>query len=71
MRIKVHLRSNCNQNFHTVFIYDISERNYRILKNYESDEYDEVWDKLCDDIEQKSVPGTLDPDWYIDYIEFC
>ena len=69
-RIKIDLKSNLNPNFHTIFFLYISDTDYKILQDYDMDEYDDAWDRLCDSIERYSVPGTLAPDWYIDHIDF-
>lgn len=70
MKIRVDVKSNSNPNFHTVYVYRISADDYCILKSYDMDRYDDTWERLCDRIENESVPGTLDPDWYIDHIYF-
>lgn len=69
MKIHVDLKSNSDNNFHRVFVYDIPTIDYNVLKNYDDELYDEVWDRLCERIENETVP-TLDPDWYIDGIDF-
>lgn len=69
-RIQIDIKSNTNDNFHTIYIYKVDDDDYNTLKDYDDDKYDEVWDRLCDRIERESVPGTLDPDWYIDHIDY-
>lgn len=69
-RIHVDLKSNSNNNFHRVYIYNVTDDDYATLKRYDDDRYEEVWDRLCDRIEQESVLGALDPDWYIDRIDY-
>lgn len=69
-RIKITLKSNSNDNFHTELIYNISKIDAYILKQYDDEMYDEVWDHLCDRIERESIPEALDPDWYIDHIDY-
>jgi hypothetical protein len=72
MKIKVDIKSNCKmaENFHTIMILTISNNDYYILQNYDDSQYDDAWDRLCDQIEATAIPEALDPDWYIDHIDF-
>lgn len=70
VRIKITLKSNSNENFHTELIYRISKSDADVLKQYDNETYDDVWDSLCDRIEAESILEALDPDWYIDHIDY-
>lgn len=67
-QIKIHIRDNYDKNFFSVYPMTITSEEYCILRYYDTDKYDTVWDRLCDRID-RIMPYDR-PDWYIDTIEF-
>lgn len=66
-RIKVKIGDNDNPTYHKEIFVHISERDYRVLQEFDMDEYDSVWDRLCNTIDEQN---NLPTDWFIDGIKF-
>lgn len=69
MTIRVTLRDNYIDHFEKIVEITISEHMYTVLKTFDMDEYDEVWDNLVEKIIPRQI-GGLTPDWYVDHIEY-
>lgn len=67
-QIYVHIRDNQDENFTLIHPMNVTPEEYTILRNYDMDEYDEVYDKICDTIERMMSHDR--DDWYIDTIKF-
>ena len=66
-RITIIIKDNSDETYmKQIFVYLETEK-INVLKNYNSDQYDTVWDRLCDHI---SMTYRLPDDWYIDHIDF-
>ena len=65
--IYIHIRDNQNDDFIFIHPMKVTLKEYTILQNYEMDEYDEIYDKICDTLERIMPYGM---DWYIDTIKF-
>ena len=66
-RIKIEIKDNYDNNYNKVIYLYIDDDDYKILKNYEMEDYDRVWDNLCDMIEENYE--DLPSDWYIDRLK--
>lgn len=65
-QIRVNIKSNNDTWFKSVDVV-MTEREIKILKNYDDDEYDYVWDYLVSKLEQMHFP---DDDWFVDTVKF-
>lgn len=65
--IYVHVRDNDDENFIFINPMRVSESEYKILQDYDSEKYDIVWNELCDKIDRIMPYGK---NWYIDHIGF-
>lgn len=65
--IIVTIKDNDGTEFSYTTTVQVSAIDYRTLQDYEMDEYDDAWDRLCAIFERMS---GLPDDWYIDHIEF-
>lgn len=63
--IDVTIRDNDNKDFAFVYSAKISQTDFATLNDYDSENYEEVWDRLCNRIE-KVMPSHVN--WYIDGI---
>lgn len=64
IRIRIEIKDNYDKNFKKTIYEYIYEDDYKILKNYDSEDYDRVWDNLIELIEE--IYTDLPYDWYID-----
>ena len=69
MRIQVTLKDNYFDHFEKTVEITISEHMYTVLKTFDLDEYDEVWNDLVEKIIPRKI-GGLTPDWYVDHIKY-
>ena len=65
-QIRVTVKSNNDMWFKSVNVV-MTEREIEILKDYDNDEYDIVWDYLVSKLEQMPFPND---DWFVDSIKF-
>lgn len=65
--IHVHIKDNDDKNFEYIHATHVSAEEYETLKNYDAEDYDMVWDRLCERID-RVMPASR-PDWYIDTID--
>lgn len=66
MYLKVTIGDNNDSNYKHERIEKVSKDDYFALKDYDSEDYDEVWERLCNCIDDGSEPD----DWFVDRIEF-
>lgn len=65
-QIRVSVKSNNDMWSKSVNVV-MTEREVEILKDYDNDEYDIVWDYLVSKLEQMPFPND---DWFVDTIKF-
>lgn len=65
-QIRVSVKSNNDMWSKSVNVV-MTEREIEILKDYDNDEYDTVWDYLVSKLEQMPFPND---DWFVDTINF-
>lgn len=66
MRILVTIRDNYDENYKHEITMEVSDNDYFTLKDYDCEDYDGAWDRLCSRIDNTGEPE----DWYIDHIKF-
>lgn len=62
----VTISDNNNTNYKHDVVVKVNEDDYFTLKDYECEDYDNAWNRLCEQIENTGEPD----DWFIDHIEF-
>ena len=65
-QIRVTVKSNNDMWSKSVNVV-MTERDIEILKDYDNDEYDILWDYLVSKLEQMPFPND---DWFVDTIKF-
>ena len=70
-KLIITLGDDNNQNYHRTIELCVPTRMHRILSDYdvdEMDEHDQMWDMMCDMIEEnfRDIPRS----WFIDKIQF-
>lgn len=65
-KITIKLGDDDNRNYSKTIELIIPTKMHRILSSFDMDEYDEMWDKMCDMIsyENRGLPRS----WFIDKI---
>ena len=66
MYIRVTIKDNQDSNYKHERIVKISEDDFFTLRDYDSEDYDEAWDRLCNCIDDGNEPD----DWFVGRIEF-
>lgn len=64
--ITIHIGDDNNENYDKTITMFIPTKMHRILSNFEMDEYDSMWDWLCDMI--ASEYSDLPRNWFINKI---
>ena len=64
--ITVRLGDDDNKNYSKTITMLIPTKMHRILSNFEMDQYDDMWDSLCDMI--RDANDDLPRNWFIDKI---
>ena len=62
----VTIGDNNDTNYKHDVVIKVNEDDYFTLKNYEFEDYDDAWNRLCEQIEHTDEPD----DWFIDKIKF-
>lgn len=65
-QVRVTVKSNNDMWLKSVNVV-MTEHEVEVLKNYDSDEYDTVWDYLVSKLEQMPFP---DDDWFVNGIKY-
>lgn len=65
-QVRIKIGDNNDSSYSAIIIVGISENAQRILRNYEMNEYDAIWEDLISTIED--LYPRLPEDWFIDKI---